>query len=60
MSKDERLSFIIDIANQVMDKCGVVSDALLNKKITDTKDLVHNYLRVLYHCAALCLQFTDA
>lgn len=27
-SKDERLSFIIDIANQVVDKCGIVSDAL--------------------------------
>lgn len=32
----------------------------LNKKVTDTKDGVHNYSRVLCHYAALCLEFTDA
>ena len=60
MSTDERLSFIIDIANLVVDKCGIMTDALLNKKIVDTKDGVYNYSRVLCHYAALCLEFTDA
>ena len=60
MSKDERLSFIIDIANKVVDKCGIVTDALLNKTVADTKDGVYNYSHALCHYAALCLEFTDA
>ncbi len=59
MSKDERLSFIIDVANLVVDKCGIMTDALLNKKIVETKDGVYNYSRVLCHYAALCFEFTD-
>ena len=60
MSMDERLSFIIDVVNVVVDKCGIMTDALLNKKIVNTKDGVYNYSHVLCHYAALCLEFTDA
>lgn len=60
MSKQERLSFTIDIANKVVNKCGIITDALLNNTVTDTKDGVYNYSRVLCHYAALCFEFTDA
>ena len=37
----------------VLDKCGVVTDALLHKTVVNTNDGVHNYSRVLCHYAAL-------
>ena len=60
MSKGERMSFIVGISYKVMNKCGIVTDALLNKTVVNTKDGVYNYSHVLCHYAALSLEFTDA
>ena len=42
-----------------VDKCGVVTDALLKKTVVNTMDGVHNYSSVLCHHTALTLEFTD-
>ena len=60
MSKDERLSFIIDIANQVVDKCGIVSDALLNKKCNRYKGWSAQLLTCTLPLCCSMLECTDA
>ena len=60
MSKGERMTFLVGISYKVLDKCGVVTAALLNKTVVNTNDGVHNYSHVLCHYAALSLDFTDA
>lgn len=59
MTARERYSFIMKLSSQVLDKCGVIEEALIGKPVKDNKDGVANYARVFCHHASLALAFTN-
>ena len=60
MPARERYSFIMKLSTQVLNKCGIVEEALIGATIEDSKDGVANYARVFCHHATLALEFIDA
>ena len=46
MSERERYSYIMDISSKVLEKCGLVSAAIIGKKVEETGDGVVDYARV--------------
>ena len=56
----EKQLFVFNVADKVLDQCGLVDDALLFKVVPDSRDGVNNYTRVLCHHASLALEFRDA
>ena len=59
MPARERYSFIMKLSTEVLERCGVVEEALIGTAVKDTKDGVQNYVRVFCHHATLVLEFTD-
>lgn len=60
MAARERYSFIMKLSTQVLERCGVIEEALIGATVHDIKDGVQNYARVFCHHATLALEFTDA
>ena len=56
----EQRNFIFGVAQQVVERCGVVDQAILGGKVADSADKVHNYALVFAHYASLALEFYDA
>ena len=59
-SLEEKQAFVFKIAGQVVDRCGLVDDALLFEKVKNPLDGVYSYTRVLCHSFSLALEFMDA
>ena len=45
----ERKTFIHNLAEKVLDKCGIIEEAILLKNVDSTNDGVFSYARVLCH-----------
>lgn len=58
-TKVEKLSFISDIAQEVVERCTLVEEAFFGGDITDTGDGVYNYTRVFCHFAAILMEYRD-
>lgn len=56
----EKLSLLVAISNKVADRCTIMPESILKQTMKESKDGVYNYARKLCHCAAICLEFTDA
>ena len=56
----EQRNFIFGVARQVVERCGLVDQAILGDKVADSGDKVHNYALVFAHYASLALEFYDA
>lgn len=59
-SKAHQYSYLQTIATQVVNKCTLVEGALTCETVTETKDGVYNYARVLCHFGSLVMEFRDA
>ena len=59
-SVQERRAFVNDIAATVVEKCGLIEDAILLNDVDNSSDGVYNYTRVLCHLSSLVLEFKDA
>ncbi len=62
-SVEERREFVYSVAKSVVDKCGLVDNALLLKDDAtedEHKDGIHSYTRCLCHFASLVIEFLDA
>ena len=59
MSQKDKHAYVVGLAIKVVDKCTVIPDAILHRKIPETDDAVHNYSRQLCHFAALAIEFVD-
>ena len=60
-SVEDQRAFLFSIATQVAKKCSIISDAIVKpgQKLTETKDGIYNYARVLCHHASLVVEFSN-
>lgn len=57
---EDKKAYIYHISQEIVNKYSVISEAVLNQKVTDEHDHVNNYARVFCHFGSLALEFTDA
>ena len=55
-----KMKFIAELSRQVVERCSIISDAILWKPLTSTKDGVYEYARLFCHYASLALLLRDA
>lgn len=60
MPAREQYSFIMKLASQVLERCGIVECALIGELVIDGEHAVANYARVFCHHGSLALEFMDA
>ena len=59
MLQKDKHAYVVGLAIKVVDRCTIIPDAILHKKISETHDAVHNYSRQLCNFAALAMEFVD-
>ena len=59
-TKEQKSKFVAELSRQVVNKCSIIGDALLQKPVEQTKDAAYNYAMVFCHFASLALEFRDA
>ena len=58
-SARDRYSYIMDISSKVLEKCGLVSAAILGEKVEEIGDGVIDYTWVFCHHASLAVEYMD-
>ncbi len=59
-TSSQKKSFIDRVAKEVVHKCCLIEETILDQEVVDHKDHVNNYARVLCHFGSLALEFMDA
>lgn len=59
-SAEAKKAYIYDLAGKVVEKCGLIEDALLLNTVDGTCDGIYNYARVFCHYRSLVMEFMDA
>lgn len=59
-NREKKLSYIIKLAQQVVDNFSIHSDAILGAEVTQSTDQVYSYGRLFCHFGSMVLEFHDA